>query len=169
MCSYVSGIALCFKCAQQHFLLLISKNKLTHTPNFYPSGSACSVGCVTCQPWDHLISRSSLPTSWLFHLPFFFFFFKLLCLCPTVKLWSYTSRSTQLSVALINGTWSARHLLLSLNFLLPSTEPKKRQCKVLFEYNPVNEDELELKIGDIVDILQEVLQTCLLWDGWLSF
>ena len=55
-----------------------------------------------------------------------------------------------------------QHLLLSLtHFLLLSTEPKKRQCKVLFEYNPINEDELELKVGDIVDILEEVLQTCL--------
>lgn len=27
---------------------------------------------------------------------------------------------------------------------------------MLFEYNPVNEDELELKVGDVVDILEEV-------------
>lgn len=60
-------------------------------------------------------------------------------------------------------------MLLAIHSLLPSTEPKKRQCKALFEYNPVNEDELELKVGDIVDILEEVLQTCLLWVGWLSF
>lgn len=53
-----------------------------------------------------------------------------------------------------------RRLLLAIHSLLPSTEPKKRQCKVLFEYNPVNEDELELKVGNIVDILEEVLQTC---------
>lgn len=56
-----------------------------------------------------------------------------------------------------------------LDFLLPSAEPKRRQCKVLFEYSPVNEDELELKVGEIVDILEEVLQTCLLWDVWLLF
>ncbi|TNM94600.1 hypothetical protein fugu_017359 [Takifugu bimaculatus] len=43
-----------------------------------------------------------------------------------------------------------------------SKKPKKRQCKVLFEYNPVNEDELELKVGDIVDILEEVEE------GWWS-
>lgn len=101
----MSGSALCFKCTQQHFLLLIPKSKLANTPNFYPRGSACSVGCVTFQPWDHLISRSSLPTSWICHLPFFFFF-KLLSLCPTVKLWGDTSRSAQLSVALVSGTWS---------------------------------------------------------------
>ena len=35
-------------------------------------------------------------------------------------------------------------------------ETKKRQCKVLFEYIPQNEDELELKVGDIIDISEEV-------------
>lgn len=44
-------------------------------------------------------------------------------------------------------------------FLSPSAEPKKRLCKVQFDYNPVNEDELELKVGDVVDILEEVHQT----------
>ncbi|XP_042603354.1 CD2-associated protein-like isoform X2 [Cyprinus carpio] len=33
---------------------------------------------------------------------------------------------------------------------------KKRQCKVLFEYVPQNEDELELKVGDIIDITEEI-------------
>uniref|UniRef100_A0A8C6QY47 CD2-associated protein n=1 Tax=Nannospalax galili TaxID=1026970 RepID=A0A8C6QY47_NANGA len=33
---------------------------------------------------------------------------------------------------------------------------KKRQCKVLFEYLPQNEDELELKVGDVIDINEEV-------------
>uniref|UniRef100_A0A8C2FG65 Osteoclast-stimulating factor 1 n=1 Tax=Cyprinus carpio TaxID=7962 RepID=A0A8C2FG65_CYPCA len=42
------------------------------------------------------------------------------------------------------------------------TETKKRQCKVLFEYVPQNEDELELKVGDIIDITEEVE------DGWWS-
>ncbi|XP_075893995.1 CD2-associated protein [Nelusetta ayraudi] len=41
-------------------------------------------------------------------------------------------------------------------------KPKKRQCKVLFEYQPVNEDELELKAGDIIDITEEVEE------GWWS-
>lgn len=44
----------------------------------------------------------------------------------------------------------------------PVTEPKKKQCKALFDYQPVNEDELELKAGDIIDINEEVLHTCLL-------
>ncbi|KAI2652124.1 CD2-associated protein [Labeo rohita] len=41
-------------------------------------------------------------------------------------------------------------------------KPKKRQCRVLFEYVPQNEDELELKIGDIIDITEEVEE------GWWS-
>lgn len=45
--------------------------------------------------------------------------------------------------------------------LLPS-ETKKRQCKVLFEYIPQNEDELELKVGDIIDINEEVRNTYVL-------
>lgn len=44
-----------------------------------------------------------------------------------------------------------------LFFFFFSSEPKKRQCKVLFEYQPQNEDELELKVGDIVEITEEVL------------
>uniref|UniRef100_A0A096LW77 Osteoclast-stimulating factor 1 n=1 Tax=Poecilia formosa TaxID=48698 RepID=A0A096LW77_POEFO len=43
-----------------------------------------------------------------------------------------------------------------------SKKPKRRQCKVLFDYQPVNEDELELKVGDVVDILEEVEE------GWWS-
>ncbi|XP_019751720.1 CD2-associated protein [Hippocampus comes] len=42
------------------------------------------------------------------------------------------------------------------------TELKKRQCKVLFEYQPQNEDELELKVGDILEITEEVEE------GWWS-
>ncbi|XP_036841007.1 CD2-associated protein isoform X3 [Oncorhynchus mykiss] len=41
-------------------------------------------------------------------------------------------------------------------------KPKKRQCRALFEYVPQNEDELELKIGDIIDINEEVEE------GWWS-
>ncbi|XP_068136304.1 CD2-associated protein isoform X2 [Hyperolius riggenbachi] len=39
---------------------------------------------------------------------------------------------------------------------------KKRQCKVLFEYIPQNEDELELRVGEILDITEEVEE------GWWS-
>uniref|UniRef100_A0A8C0MFK3 CD2 associated protein n=1 Tax=Canis lupus familiaris TaxID=9615 RepID=A0A8C0MFK3_CANLF len=43
---------------------------------------------------------------------------------------------------------------------------KKRQCKVLFEYLPQNEDELELKVGDIIDINDEVEEGW--WSGTLN-
>nr|XP_020767954.1 CD2-associated protein isoform X1 [Odocoileus virginianus texanus] len=43
---------------------------------------------------------------------------------------------------------------------------KKRQCKVLFEYIPQNEDELELKVGDIIDISEEVEEGW--WSGTLN-
>ncbi|XP_048948101.1 CD2-associated protein isoform X1 [Canis lupus baileyi] len=45
-------------------------------------------------------------------------------------------------------------------------ETKKRQCKVLFEYLPQNEDELELKVGDIIDINDEVEEGW--WSGTLN-
>ncbi|KAB1261386.1 CD2-associated protein [Camelus dromedarius] len=43
---------------------------------------------------------------------------------------------------------------------------KKRQCRVLFEYIPQNEDELELKVGDVVDISEEVEEGW--WSGTLN-
>lgn len=43
---------------------------------------------------------------------------------------------------------------------------KKRQCKVLFEYLPQNEDELELKVGDVIDISEEVEEGW--WSGTLN-
>lgn len=33
---------------------------------------------------------------------------------------------------------------------------RRRRCKVAFSYLPQNEDELELKIGDVIDIMGEV-------------
>ncbi|XP_055005400.1 CD2-associated protein [Boleophthalmus pectinirostris] len=43
-----------------------------------------------------------------------------------------------------------------------SKKPKRRQCRVLFDYQPQNEDELELKVGDIIDVTEEVEE------GWWS-
>ncbi|KAK5853322.1 hypothetical protein PBY51_007118 [Eleginops maclovinus] len=43
-----------------------------------------------------------------------------------------------------------------------SKKPKRRQCKSLFDYQPQNEDELDLKVGDIIDITEEVEE------GWWS-
>ncbi|XP_005755337.1 CD2-associated protein-like, partial [Pundamilia nyererei] len=47
-----------------------------------------------------------------------------------------------------------------------SKKPKKRQCKVLFDYQPQNEDELELKVGNIVEITEEVEEGW--WSGTLN-
>nr|XP_019947312.1 PREDICTED: CD2-associated protein isoform X1 [Paralichthys olivaceus] len=44
-----------------------------------------------------------------------------------------------------------------------SKKPKKRQCKALFDYQPQNEDELELKTGDVIDIIEEVEEGW--WNG----
>ncbi|XP_043861440.1 CD2-associated protein isoform X2 [Dromiciops gliroides] len=43
---------------------------------------------------------------------------------------------------------------------------KKRQCKVLYEYIPQNEDELELRLGDVIDINEEVEEGW--WSGTLN-
>ncbi|XP_056418988.1 CD2-associated protein isoform X2 [Hyla sarda] len=43
---------------------------------------------------------------------------------------------------------------------------KKRQCKVLFEYIPQNEDELELKVGEVLEITEEVEEGW--WSGTIS-
>lgn len=34
--------------------------------------------------------------------------------------------------------------------------PQIRKCEVTFPYNPVNHDELQLKVGEIVEIVREV-------------
>ncbi|KAF6735350.1 CD2-associated protein [Oryzias melastigma] len=44
----------------------------------------------------------------------------------------------------------------------PVKKPKKRLCKVQFDYHPQNEDELDLKTGDIIEITEEVEE------GWWS-
>lgn len=56
-------------------------------------------------------------------------------------------------------------LTLFVTVLLP-LETMKRQCKVLFEYIPQNEDELELKVGDTIDINEEVRKTYVLEIKW---
>ncbi|XP_069559167.1 CD2-associated protein isoform X1 [Brachyistius frenatus] len=47
-----------------------------------------------------------------------------------------------------------------------SKKPKRRQCKVLFDYQPQNEDELEMKVGEIIDITEEVEEGW--WNGTLN-
>lgn len=43
-------------------------------------------------------------------------------------------------------------------FLLlpPGEQIRKRRCKAEFSYVPQHEDELELKIGDVIEIIAEV-------------
>lgn len=36
---------------------------------------------------------------------------------------------------------------------------RKRRCKAAFSYVPQHEDELELKIGDVIEIIAEVRTT----------
>ncbi|MBN3321684.1 SH3K1 protein, partial [Atractosteus spatula] len=43
---------------------------------------------------------------------------------------------------------------------------RKRRCKAAFSYVPQNEDELELKIGDIIEVLAEVEEGW--WEGTLN-
>ncbi|XP_016134491.1 SH3 domain-containing kinase-binding protein 1-like [Sinocyclocheilus grahami] len=43
---------------------------------------------------------------------------------------------------------------------------RKRRCKAVFSYAPQNEDELELKIGDVIEVLGEVEEGW--WEGTLS-
>ncbi|XP_016309390.1 SH3 domain-containing kinase-binding protein 1 isoform X2 [Sinocyclocheilus anshuiensis] len=43
---------------------------------------------------------------------------------------------------------------------------RKRRCKAVFSYTPQNEDELELKIGDVIEVLGEVEEGW--WEGTLS-
>uniref|UniRef100_A0AAR2JPG0 Osteoclast-stimulating factor 1 n=1 Tax=Pygocentrus nattereri TaxID=42514 RepID=A0AAR2JPG0_PYGNA len=43
---------------------------------------------------------------------------------------------------------------------------RKRRCKAAFSYVPQNEDELELKIGDVIDVLGEVEEGW--WEGSLN-
>ncbi|XP_046574463.1 SH3 domain-containing kinase-binding protein 1-like isoform X2 [Haliotis rubra] len=49
---------------------------------------------------------------------------------------------------------------MPLGPLPPKKKDKKKKCKVMFDYTPENEDELELKEGEIIDFVREVE------DGW---
>ncbi|XP_016390759.1 SH3 domain-containing kinase-binding protein 1-like isoform X1 [Sinocyclocheilus rhinocerous] len=43
---------------------------------------------------------------------------------------------------------------------------RKKRCKAAFSYTPQNEDELELKIGDVIEVLGEVEEGW--WEGFLN-
>ncbi|XP_071115071.1 SH3 domain-containing kinase-binding protein 1-like isoform X5 [Haliotis cracherodii] len=49
---------------------------------------------------------------------------------------------------------------MPLGPLPPKKKDKKKKCKVMFDYTPENEDELQLKEGEIIDFIREVE------DGW---
>lgn len=51
--------------------------------------------------------------------------------------------------------------MFTTKFLLASVCPVKkipqiRKCEVTFTYNPVNHDELQLNVGEIIEIVREV-------------
>lgn len=49
------------------------------------------------------------------------------------------------------------HFMISLFPSFPSGErSRRRRCQVAFSYMPQNEDELELKVGDIIEVVGEV-------------
>ncbi|XP_042570400.1 SH3 domain-containing kinase-binding protein 1-like isoform X2 [Cyprinus carpio] len=53
-----------------------------------------------------------------------------------------------------------------VGFQRKSEAIRKRRCKAAFSYAPQNEDELELKIGDVIEILGEVEEGW--WEGFLN-
>ena len=53
--------------------------------------------------------------------------------------------------------------LIKINLILLASG---RRCRVLFSYNPVNEDELALQVDDEIDILAEVEEGW--WKGRLG-
>lgn len=47
-------------------------------------------------------------------------------------------------------------LLLFVFFFSAKKMKQTRKCEVAFAYSPMNEDELELVVGDIIEIIREV-------------
>lgn len=43
-----------------------------------------------------------------------------------------------------------------LLFFPVKKNPQMRKCEVTFAYNPVNHDELQLSVGEIIEIVREV-------------
>ncbi|XP_076868256.1 SH3 domain-containing kinase-binding protein 1 isoform X2 [Brachyhypopomus gauderio] len=75
------------------------------------------------------------------------------------------SQTTGLKSDLSNGSTSPA----SESSLRPAKKGeaiRKRRCKAAFSYIPQNEDELELKIGDVIEVLSEVEEGW--WEGSLN-
>lgn len=53
---------------------------------------------------------------------------------------------------------------------VPSLPPKRQKelCQVEFAYNPLNEDELELNVGDIITIVSKEAQDVGWWKGEIN-
>ncbi|XP_030624144.1 SH3 domain-containing kinase-binding protein 1 [Chanos chanos] len=79
--------------------------------------------------------------------------------------------------ASLSGKTSGSKTDLSNGSASPGSEPslrsakkgesiRKRRCKAAFSYVPQNEDELELKVGDVIEILGEVEEGW--WEGVLN-
>lgn len=140
---------------------------------FSVGSRACSSGRVHCLPRAHLSEESqssslgvSPPTSWLYNSLDF-------SPVPKTNKRAHTQTSslsldrrrnhrlaytqTHICDSTLQVSWPSCVFTRVSFFFFSLTEPKRRQCKVLFDYAPQNEDELELKVGDIVDITEEVM------------
>uniref|UniRef100_A0A4W4HEA4 Osteoclast-stimulating factor 1 n=1 Tax=Electrophorus electricus TaxID=8005 RepID=A0A4W4HEA4_ELEEL len=78
---------------------------------------------------------------------------------------SLASQTTGLKSDMSNGSASPA----SESSLRPAKKGeaiRKRRCKAAFSYMPQNDDELELKIGDVIEVLCEVEEGW--WEGYLN-
>lgn len=119
-------------------------------------GSAYSAGCVCHLPRIQTIPKLLLGRVGVLACHFPLPGFTHLCFLPQLFQFSLCIPDRGVSLGDLTGCFSDP----------PHAEPKRRQCKVLFEYQPVNEDELELKVGDIIDINEEVFK--MLYSRWSS-
>ncbi|XP_070606840.1 SH3 domain-containing kinase-binding protein 1 isoform X3 [Erythrolamprus reginae] len=83
-----------------------------------------------------------------------------------VKKESFASKAPELSM---NEVSNGNSLLLSETIIRTSKKGernRRRRCRVAFSYMPQNEDELELKVGDIIEVVGEVEEGW--WEGVLN-
>ncbi|XP_034289994.1 SH3 domain-containing kinase-binding protein 1 isoform X2 [Pantherophis guttatus] len=83
-----------------------------------------------------------------------------------VKKESFASKAPELSMHEVSNGSS---LLLSETIIRTSKKGernRRRRCQVAFSYMPQNEDELELKVGDIIEVVGEVEEGW--WEGVLN-
>uniref|UniRef100_A0A670YJP7 SH3 domain-containing kinase-binding protein 1 n=1 Tax=Pseudonaja textilis TaxID=8673 RepID=A0A670YJP7_PSETE len=83
-----------------------------------------------------------------------------------VKKESFASKAPELSMHEVSN---GNSLLLSETIIRTSKKGernRRRRCQVAFSYMPQNEDELELKVGDIIEVVGEVEEGW--WEGVLN-